>query len=646
MSIPSLFRPDHRGENSVLLIQNCLFHLPPNNGHLIRVHLKITNYAILLIGATNNNINISVPLGHFYRLERIVDFLEHYPEFKRYIQTDQNLNFRARSDECGLFKLYNYHPAQDLEIIIPIKNSSSQSAKSTVPSDLENTPAPINHSNAKLLEDIFNKYSHPELELDDQSFLATFAFNFFDPNLKNIAENSETDELIETGLLDLEAEYERLLVNAKDLWKINKTYNRGFRKCAYLPEIICVPLEAEDSDLDMSSLIRRDKIIPTLAWIHPKTQVPLVRSSEPRISDPPQKNRQDIELIQQILKANPQYNKLFIFDCREECEAKEDRNLRHGGYETNEIYAPDVNDQIIENVFCNMPSSSTYQSSNSLKASLIDIMLVHRNSNTLNFFKKIHESTWLHRVRDLLYTVNQIIFQLETCNEACLIHCNSGRERTSVLTALAMICLDDYYRTIKGFQILIQKEFLNFGYDFMLEKPKNRSIDGSDGQDNQTISALFVLFMDAVFQLLSQFPAAFEFDERLLIEILYHINSNLFGTFLKITEKERTIKTFSDGTNKRNIAENTLSLWTMISNAEENYQNPSFFRGRYQNSVIVPNCNLRKLEVFSKYYGMDLVTFPEINDVAQLVEDREVIEENISQLEREIQQLSEQLKVS
>ena len=38
-----------------------------------------------------------------------------------------------------------------------------------------------------------------------------------------------------------------------------------------------------------------------------------------------------------------------------------------------------------------------------------------------------------------------------------VVHCSDGWDRTSQLCALAQIILDPYYRTIEGFEVLIEK---------------------------------------------------------------------------------------------------------------------------------------------------------------------------------------------
>ena len=47
-----------------------------------------------------------------------------------------------------------------------------------------------------------------------------------------------------------------------------------------------------------------------------------------------------------------------------------------------------------------------------------------------------------------------------------LIHCSDGWDRTSQLRALSQRCLDPYYRTMEGFMVLIEKDWLSFGHMF------------------------------------------------------------------------------------------------------------------------------------------------------------------------------------
>ena len=54
-----------------------------------------------------------------------------------------------------------------------------------------------------------------------------------------------------------------------------------------------------------------------------------------------------------------------------------------------------------------------------------------------------------------------------------LVALESGWDLTSVLVALTEIILDPTYRTIDGFQTIIEREFLSFGHRFRIVPHKN-----------------------------------------------------------------------------------------------------------------------------------------------------------------------------
>ncbi|XP_077682093.1 phosphatidylinositol-3-phosphate phosphatase MTMR1 isoform X6 [Eretmochelys imbricata] len=186
----------------------------------------------------------------------------------------------------------------------------------------------------------------------------------------------------------------------------------------------------------------------------------------------------------------------------------------------------------------------------------------------------------------LLAGAVRIADKIESGKTSVVVHCSDGWDRTAQLTSLAMLMLDSYYRTIKGFEALIEKEWISFGHRFAM-----RVGHGADDHADAVRSPIFLQFLDCVWQMTKQFPAAFEFNELFLITILDHLYSCLFGTFLYNCEQERL---------KEEISTKTVSLWSYINSQLDEFTNP--FYVNYENHVLYPVASLNHLELWVNYY--------------------------------------------
>ena len=275
------------------------------------------------------------------------------------------------------------------------------------------------------------------------------------------------------------------------------------------------------------------------------------------------------------------------------------------------------------------------------------------------------KSNWLKHLGNMLDGVGLITRQVGLHHSHVLIHCSDGWDRTSQLSALSQICLDPYFRTIDGFIVLVEKDWLSFGHMFRYrsghlssekwfhieneriggkaDTERNRGNTGSDpltgagkAFENAFLSAkgffnrdsaanasreslvdsdqdvndpdqsprrsataspsarsraastekeitkvketapIFHQFLDAVYQLMYQYPTRFEFNERFLRRLLYHLYSCQYGTFLYDNEKSRK---------EARAAERTRSVWDYFLSRREQFLNPKYDSGAVDDRV-------------------------------------------------------------
>lgn len=91
-----------------------------------------------------------------------------------------------------------------------------------------------------------------------------------------------------------------------------------------------------------------------------------------------------------------------------------------------------------------------------------------------------------------------------------MVHCTDGWDRTSQIASLCALIADPFYRTFDGFEILIQRQWIEFGHKFA---DRTSALNGSPDER----SPVFLQFLDCVYQLWNLNPQSFEFNRRYLV---------------------------------------------------------------------------------------------------------------------------------
>uniref|UniRef100_A0AAR2L7M0 phosphatidylinositol-3,5-bisphosphate 3-phosphatase n=1 Tax=Pygocentrus nattereri TaxID=42514 RepID=A0AAR2L7M0_PYGNA len=393
-------------------------------------------------------------------------------------------------------------------------------------------------------------------------------------------------------------------------WLISKI-NSSYEVCETYPALLVLPASISEDELRRVAAFRAKRRFPVLSWIHPESQAAIVRCGQPQVGPSDRRCREDERYLQTILDANAQSHKLCIFDARQSSVADTNK-AKDGGYE-NESFYPNV-----ELNFLEIPNIHVMRESlRKLKE------VVYPAIDEQRWFSSIDATHWLEYTRLLLAGAVKIADRIESGKTSVVVHCSDGWDRTAQLTSLAMLMLDSHYRSLRGFQVLLEKEWLSFGHRFA-----SRVGHGDENHANSERSPLFVQFIDCVWQMTRQFPSAFEFNDLFLITVMDHLYSCLFGTFLYNSEQERVSK---------EVFNKTVSLWSYINTQAEDFTNPLYMN--YEHHVLYPVASLRHLELWVSYYvRWNPRTRPQVpvhQHVKELLVMRAELQRRVEELQRE-----------
>ncbi|KAM9586007.1 myotubularin-related protein 10 isoform 1-T1 [Trichechus inunguis] len=266
-------------------------------------------------------------------------------------------------------------------------------------------------------------------------------------------------------------------------WRVC-SINEGYMISTCLPEYFVVPSSLADQDLKIFSHSFVGRRMPLWCWSHNNGSA-LVRMA--LIKDALQQRKIDQRICNAITKSHPQRSDVYKSDL--------DKTLPN----IQEVQAAFVK---LKQLCVNEPFEETEE----------------------KWLSSLESTRWLEYVRTFLKHSAELVYILERKHLSVILQEEEGRDLSCFVASLIQVMLDPYFRTVTGFQSLIQKEWVMAGYQFL---DRCNHLKRSEKE-----SPLFLLFLDATWQLLEQYPAAFEFSETYLAVLYDSTRISLFGTFL------------------------------------------------------------------------------------------------------------------
>ncbi|XP_036383299.1 myotubularin-related protein 3 isoform X2 [Megalops cyprinoides] len=412
-------------------------------------------------------------------------------------------------------------------------------------------------------------------------------------------------------------EVERMGFDTQNAWRISEINNK-YRLCSSYPQLLLVPAWITDKELENVAAFRSWKRFPAVVYRHQSTGAVIARCGQPEVSWWGWRNADDEHLVQSIAKACAvdsssrkhlangscsrdyangadfsdtdfdssmtnsseveslaiQPQKLLILDARSYAAAVANR-AKGGGCECPEYY-PNC-----EVVFMGMANiHSIRKSFQSLR------FLCTQMPDPANWLSALESTKWLQHLSLLLKAALLVVNAVDRDHRPVLVHCSDGWDRTPQIVALSKLLLDPYYRTVEGFQVLVETEWLDFGHKFA-----DRCGHGESSEDLNERCPVFLQWLDCVHQLQRQFPCSFEFNEAFLVKLVQHTYSCLFGTFLCNSGKERE---------DNHIQERTCSVWSLLRPANRAFRNMLY--SSHSETVLHPVCHVRNLMVWTAVY--------------------------------------------
>uniref|UniRef100_A0A8C1YYA7 SET binding factor 1 n=1 Tax=Cyprinus carpio TaxID=7962 RepID=A0A8C1YYA7_CYPCA len=230
-----------------------------------------------------------------------------------------------------------------------------------------------------------------------------------------------------------------------------------------------------------------------------------------------------------------------------------------------------------------------------MKACVPSSPITEQNTN-MTFHRCLEESDWMNLLHKVLQVSVLVVELLETASSV-MVSLEDGWDVTTQVVSLVQLLSDPYYRTIDGFRLLVEKEWLSFGHRFSHRGAQTLASQSSG------FTPVFLQFLDCVHQIHLQFPMEFEFSQYYLKFLAYHYVSNRFRTFLLDSDYERIeLGVLYEEKGERKNPQVCKSVWDYIDRL--NKKTPIFYNYMFspeEEEVLKPYSFISNLKVWDFY---------------------------------------------
>ncbi|OXB79144.1 UNVERIFIED_CONTAM: hypothetical protein H355_006603 [Colinus virginianus] len=172
----------------------------------------------------------------------------------------------------------------------------------------------------------------------------------------------------------------------------------------------------------------------------------------------------------------------------------------------------------------------------------------------VKWFSLLESTNWLEIIRRVLKKAVEVVECLERQHTNVLLIEESATDLCCVISSLVQVMMDSYSRTKSGFQSLIQKEWVIGGHGFL---DRCNHLHKSDKEE----APVFLLLLNCVWQLVQQYPPAFEFTETYLTVLSDSLYVPIFSTFFFNSQHQKDTAMTGESLKTQSSPFRFLTVW-------------------------------------------------------------------------------------